>query len=83
MGIPCCLLSADVWLRGQEVVFYRLPQWPQGYAEVAGMLLASAHEPARQCTCLYTRFDAMKLAAVVGASRSRKMLKGSERHMFC
>ena len=68
-------------------MFYSLPHSPACYAELVGMLSSSAggqHQGQGLVTALYTQYDAIKLAAVVGSTRSRAMLKGrTTKHLFC
>ena len=72
----------------QELVFYSLPHSAACHSEVVGMMASPAAGQAEARTgsalVLFTHFDAIKLAAVVGSARSRRMLKSqTSKHMFC
>uniref|UniRef100_A0A1A8RNS1 U3 small nucleolar RNA-associated protein 25 homolog n=1 Tax=Nothobranchius rachovii TaxID=451742 RepID=A0A1A8RNS1_9TELE len=69
----------------QNLVFYGLPSVPHFYSEVCNMLAAGGQreEASRTCTSLYSRYDAHKLAAIVGAQRAGQMLhSGKKVHLF-
>eukprot|EP00058_Branchiostoma_floridae_P004601 XP_002590089.1 hypothetical protein BRAFLDRAFT_123456 [Branchiostoma floridae] len=69
----------------RSLVFYELPLFPHFYSELCNMLEAGGEEGVsdRTCTVLYTKYDAQRLAAVVGASRCGHMItSGKSVHMF-
>ena len=68
-------------LRGiKHLIFYDLPLYAHFYSELCNML-ASADNAT--CTTLYTRYDAHRLAAVVGTDRAGHMLAAEKGvHMF-
>ena len=79
---PCRFVIRGV----KHLVFYELPTYPHFYSELCNML----EQPRRHigdknftCTALYTKYDAQKLAAIVGLERASIMI-GSEKktHMF-
>ncbi|KAM8833307.1 U3 small nucleolar RNA-associated protein 25 homolog [Synchiropus picturatus] len=69
----------------QNLIFYGLPSFPHFYTEACNMLSAEGRQAAASwtCTALYSRYDAHKLAAVVGGQRASQML-GSDKsvHLF-
>ncbi|XP_045187130.2 U3 small nucleolar RNA-associated protein 25 homolog [Mercenaria mercenaria] len=76
-----------VRLRGiRHIVFYGLPQYPNLYSEMCNMLhdAKSKHRVDNQtCTVIYAKFDAQKLAEVVGTERAGKMIHSQKSvHMF-
>ncbi|KAF7252285.1 hypothetical protein EYD10_02227 [Varanus komodoensis] len=73
-------------IRGiRNLIFYELPTYPHFYSEICNMLkLAGSREEATlTCTVLYSKYDAQKLAAVVGIERAAQMLQASRNvHLF-
>ncbi|XP_054856738.1 U3 small nucleolar RNA-associated protein 25 homolog [Eublepharis macularius] len=73
-------------IRGiRNLVFYELPTYSHFYNEVCNMMkLADGGEEATlTCTVLYSKYDAQKLAAVVGVERAAQMLQSSKNvHLF-
>ncbi|XP_048339451.1 U3 small nucleolar RNA-associated protein 25 homolog isoform X2 [Sphaerodactylus townsendi] len=73
-------------IRGiRNLIFYELPTYPHFYSEVCNMMkLADGGEEATlTCTVLYSKYDAQKLAAVVGVERTAQMLQSSKNvHLF-
>nr|XP_056708584.1 U3 small nucleolar RNA-associated protein 25 homolog [Euleptes europaea] len=73
-------------IRGiRNLIFYELPTYPHFYSEVCNMMkLADGEEEATlTCTVLYSKYDAQKLAAVVGVERAAQMLQSSKNvHLF-
>uniref|UniRef100_UPI00358E8A69 U3 small nucleolar RNA-associated protein 25 homolog isoform X1 n=2 Tax=Myxine glutinosa TaxID=7769 RepID=UPI00358E8A69 len=69
-----------------HLVFYDLPTYPGFYSEVCNMLLAGragVQDAGWTCTVLYSRFDALRLAAVVGSERAAQMIASSKSvHLF-
>ena len=72
-----CFFSCRFKLRGpKHIIFYELPQYPHFYPELCNLL----EEPGRlsvdtlTCSVLYSRFDFLRLAAVVGTSRAERMV---------
>lgn len=68
----------------QDVVFYALPDHAEFYAEVVSTAYSSAaaaggHASDSHATvsALFTRFESLQLARVVGSSRAGKMLRNS------
>lgn len=68
----------------RNLIFYQLPTYAHFYAEICAMLGAvGAGEQAWTCTTLYSKYDAQRLAAVVGAQRAAQMLQSSKSvHLF-
>ncbi|CAM9837351.1 unnamed protein product [Lampetra fluviatilis] len=79
-------------IRGvRHLIFYELPTYPHFYSEVCNMLRVAsaadaesrAADAAWTCTVLYSRYEATRLAAVVGAARAAHMLASSKKtHLF-
>lgn len=69
----------------RNLIFYELPTYPHFYSDVCNMLRAttSGEEAAWTCTVLYSRYDAQRLAAVVGVERAAQMLQSKKNvHLF-
>uniref|UniRef100_A0A8C6R3R6 U3 small nucleolar RNA-associated protein 25 homolog n=1 Tax=Nannospalax galili TaxID=1026970 RepID=A0A8C6R3R6_NANGA len=69
----------------RNLVFYELPTYPHFYSEVCNMLRAShrGEEATWTCTVLYSKYDAQRLAAVVGVERAAQMLQSPKSvHLF-
>ncbi|KAG8584310.1 hypothetical protein GDO81_008771 [Engystomops pustulosus] len=69
----------------KNLIFYELPTYPHFYSEMCNMMKASntGEEATWTCTVLYSKYDAQKLAAVVGAERAAQMLQsGKNVHLF-
>ncbi|XP_030413468.1 digestive organ expansion factor homolog [Gopherus evgoodei] len=69
----------------RNLIFYELPTYPHFYSEVCNMLMAraSGEEATWTCTILYSKYDAQKLAAVVGVDRAAQMLQSEKNvHLF-
>ena len=64
----------------RHLVFYQLPQYPHFFSELCNALQAAGGGGANSLsvTVLYTRFDAARLAAVVGSDRARTMITGKK-----
>ncbi|KAG7281255.1 hypothetical protein CRUP_019780 [Coryphaenoides rupestris] len=73
-------------IRGiHNLVFYGLPTYPHYYSEVCNMLAASSPTQGASwtCTVLFSRYDAHRLATVVGAKRAGQMLHSNKGvHLF-
>ncbi|XP_075719384.1 U3 small nucleolar RNA-associated protein 25 homolog [Rhinoderma darwinii] len=73
-------------LRGiRNLIFYELPTYPHFYSEVCNMMKAwnKGEEATWTCTVLYSKYDAQRLAAVVGAERTAQMLQSKKKvHLF-
>lgn len=73
-------------IRGiHNLVFYGLPTYPHYYSEVCNMLPAGspAQGASWTCTALFSRYDAHRLATVVGAKRAGQMLHSNKGvHLF-
>uniref|UniRef100_A0A8C8SDD1 U3 small nucleolar RNA-associated protein 25 homolog n=1 Tax=Pelusios castaneus TaxID=367368 RepID=A0A8C8SDD1_9SAUR len=69
----------------RNLIFYELPTYPHFYSEICNMLKAtvSGEEATWTCTVLYSKYDAQKLAAVVGVDRAAQMLQSKKNvHLF-
>ncbi|KAG8443706.1 hypothetical protein GDO86_009034, partial [Hymenochirus boettgeri] len=69
----------------RNIIFYELPTYPHFYSEVCNMLKAwnREEEATWTCTVLYSKYDAQRLAAVVGAERAAQMLQSKKNvHLF-
>ncbi|XP_041353116.1 digestive organ expansion factor homolog [Gigantopelta aegis] len=74
-------------IRGiKHLIFYGLPQYPHFYYELCNMI----KDPKRRtdcdnatCTVMYSKYDAQRLAEVVGSNRASLMLNSEKLvHMF-
>lgn len=69
----------------RNLIFYELPTYPHFYSEVCNMLRATSRgeEATWTCTVLYSKYDAQRLAAVVGVERAAQMLQSKKNvHLF-
>ncbi|KAM4040529.1 U3 small nucleolar RNA-associated protein 25 homolog [Anomaloglossus baeobatrachus] len=69
----------------RNLIFYELPTYPHFYSEVCNMMTAwnKGEEATWTCTVLYSKYDAQRLAAVVGAKRTAQMLQSKKNvHLF-
>ncbi|KAE8600572.1 hypothetical protein XENTR_v10013317 [Xenopus tropicalis] len=69
----------------RNLIFYELPTYPHFYSEVCNMMKAwhRGEEATWTCTVLYSKYDAQRLAAVVGAERAAQMLQSKKNvHLF-
>ncbi|XP_021501129.1 U3 small nucleolar RNA-associated protein 25 homolog [Meriones unguiculatus] len=69
----------------RNLIFYELPTYPHFYSEVCNMLKATSRgeEATWTCTVLYSKYDAQRLAAVVGVERAAQMLQSPKNvHLF-
>ncbi|KAB0342115.1 hypothetical protein FD754_019041 [Muntiacus muntjak] len=69
----------------RNLIFYELPTYPHFYSDVCNMLRATSRgeEAAWTCTVLYSKYDAQRLAAVVGVERAAQMLQSKKNvHLF-
>ncbi|XP_018407769.1 PREDICTED: digestive organ expansion factor homolog isoform X2 [Nanorana parkeri] len=69
----------------RNLIFYELPTYPHFYSEVCNMMKAwkQGEEATWTCTVLYSKYDAQRLAAVVGAERAAQMLQSKKSvHLF-
>ncbi|XP_052270785.1 U3 small nucleolar RNA-associated protein 25 homolog [Dreissena polymorpha] len=75
-----------VRVRGiRHLIFYSLPQYPHLYSEVCNMMQDSKVKAGADysCTVLYSKFDAQRLAEIVGTERAGVMLTSQKSvHMF-
>uniref|UniRef100_A0A8C6VFR6 UTP25 small subunit processome component n=1 Tax=Naja naja TaxID=35670 RepID=A0A8C6VFR6_NAJNA len=73
-------------IRGiRNLIFYELPTYPHFYSEICNMvkLAGMEGEATLTCTVFYSKYDAQKLAAVVGVERAAQMLQSSKNvHLF-
>uniref|UniRef100_G3TU48 U3 small nucleolar RNA-associated protein 25 homolog n=1 Tax=Loxodonta africana TaxID=9785 RepID=G3TU48_LOXAF len=69
----------------RNLIFYELPTYPHFYSEICNMLKATnrGEEATWTCTVLYSKYDAQRLAAVVGVERAAQMLQSKKSiHLF-
>ncbi|XP_017743807.1 PREDICTED: digestive organ expansion factor homolog isoform X3 [Rhinopithecus bieti] len=69
----------------RNLIFYELPTYPHFYSEICNMLRATnrGEEATWTCTVLYSKYDAQRLAAVVGVERAAQMLRSKKNvHLF-
>ncbi|KAF0302899.1 Digestive organ expansion factor [Amphibalanus amphitrite] len=74
----------------RHVIFYGLPLYPQIYSEIMNLMQdmyqnrrAARNSGGMTCTVLFSRFDRLKLARVVGAERAAAMIDSEKQvHMF-
>ncbi|NWJ06936.1 DIEXF factor, partial [Crypturellus undulatus] len=69
----------------KNLIFYELPTYPHFYSEICNMMKAtdSGVDATWTCTVLYSKYDAQKLAAVVGIDRTAQMLQSKKNvHLF-
>jgi U3 small nucleolar RNA-associated protein 25 len=74
-------------IRGvKHIVFYDLPIYSHFYSELCNMLADSprgAEDDIQSCTVLYSRFDVLKLSAIVGMERASRMVNSDKQiHMI-
>uniref|UniRef100_X1YWV6 U3 small nucleolar RNA-associated protein 25 homolog n=1 Tax=Capitella teleta TaxID=283909 RepID=X1YWV6_CAPTE len=74
-------------MRGiRHLIFYQLPAYAHFYSEVCNMLDSSrknSEAASFTCAVLYTKYDALRLAAVVGHERASHMLHATKGvHLF-
>ncbi|XP_039203621.1 digestive organ expansion factor homolog isoform X2 [Crotalus tigris] len=73
-------------IRGiRNLIFYELPTYPHFYNEICNMvkLAGMEGEATLTCTAFYSKYDAQRLAAVVGVERAAQMLQSSKNvHLF-
>ncbi|XP_048794362.1 U3 small nucleolar RNA-associated protein 25 homolog isoform X1 [Lagopus muta] len=69
----------------RNLIFYELPTYSHFYSELCNMMKAtdSGVDATWTCTVLYSKYDAQKLAAVVGIDRTAQMLQSKKSvHLF-
>ncbi|XP_055582201.1 U3 small nucleolar RNA-associated protein 25 homolog [Falco cherrug] len=69
----------------RNLIFYELPTYSHFYSEICNMMKAtdSGVDATWTCTVLYSKYDAQKLAAVVGIDRTAQMLQSKKDvHLF-
>ncbi|NXC96136.1 DIEXF factor, partial [Certhia familiaris] len=69
----------------RNLIFYELPTYSHFYSEICNMLKAKDNgaDATWTCTVLYSKYDAQKLAAVVGIDRTAQMLQSKKNvHLF-
>lgn len=69
----------------RNLIFYELPTYSHFYSEICNMMKAtdSGVDATWTCTVLYSKYDAQKLAAVVGIDRTAQMLQSKKNvHLF-
>ncbi|XP_033647113.1 digestive organ expansion factor homolog isoform X2 [Asterias rubens] len=62
----------------RNIVFYQLPTYPKFYSEICNMVESRQTTVEHNCSIVYTRYDAQKLAGVVGSSRCGHMLSSDK-----
>ena len=67
-------------------MFYGLPQYSHFYSELCNMLYdvkSSSRVADQTCTVLYSRYEVLRLAEIVGTERASQMVNsGKNVHMF-
>ncbi|XP_073904514.1 U3 small nucleolar RNA-associated protein 25 homolog isoform X3 [Castor canadensis] len=80
------VIDARYTIKGiRNLIFYELPTYPHFYSEICDMLRATSRgeEATWTCTVLYSKYDAQRLAAVVGVERAAQMLQSKKSvHLF-
>ncbi|KFV64374.1 Digestive organ expansion factor, partial [Dryobates pubescens] len=69
----------------RNLIFYELPTYSHFYSEICNMMKATDNgvDATWTCTVLYSKYDAQKLAAVVGIERAAQMLQSKKNvHLF-
>ncbi|XP_075003083.1 U3 small nucleolar RNA-associated protein 25 homolog isoform X2 [Calonectris borealis] len=69
----------------RNLIFYELPTYSHFYSEICNMMKATDNgvDATWTCTVLYSKYDAQKLAAVVGIDRTAQMLQSTKNvHLF-
>ncbi|KFQ43882.1 Digestive organ expansion factor, partial [Nestor notabilis] len=69
----------------RNLIFYELPTYSHFYSEICSMMKATDNgvDATWTCTVLYSKYDAQKLAAVVGIERTAQMLQSKKNvHLF-
>lgn len=69
----------------RNLIFYELPTYSNFYSEVCNMMRAwnRGEVATLTCTVLYSKYDAQRVAAVVGAERTAQMLQSKKNvHLF-
>ncbi|NXE89105.1 DIEXF factor, partial [Menura novaehollandiae] len=69
----------------RNLIFYELPTYSHFYSEICNMMKATDNgvDATWTCTVLYSKYDAQKLAAVVGIDRTAQMLQSKKNvHLF-
>ncbi|XP_061204318.1 U3 small nucleolar RNA-associated protein 25 homolog isoform X2 [Neopsephotus bourkii] len=69
----------------RNLIFYELPTYSHFYSEICNMMKATVNgvDATWTCTVLYSKYDAQKLAAVVGIERAAQMLQSKKNvHLF-
>ena len=61
----------------QDITFYGLPDHPTFYSELVGRVVSAAPGDRAHATVtvLFTKFESLQLAQIVGSRRAAKMLK--------
>ncbi|XP_077998956.1 U3 small nucleolar RNA-associated protein 25 homolog [Glandiceps talaboti] len=66
----------------RHIIFYQLPMYPDFYSEICNMITGGVGVD-NSCTVLYSKYDAHRLAGVVGMNRCSHMLSAEKNvHMF-
>ncbi|KAM9609274.1 U3 small nucleolar RNA-associated protein 25 homolog isoform 2-T3 [Morphnus guianensis] len=69
----------------RNLIFYELPTYSHFYSEICNMMKATDNgaDATWTCTVLYSKYDAQKLAAVVGIDRTAQMIQSKKNvHLF-
>ena len=85
--ITSLFLNFRYKIRGiRHIIFYELPAYPHFYSEICNMLIDSKKDESQEnktCTVIYSKYDAQRLAAVVGTERASYMVSAEKAvHMF-
>jgi U3 small nucleolar RNA-associated protein 25 len=69
----------------KHLIFYQLPTYPRFYSDVCNFLLEPSSEEVvdesiATCTVMFSKFDVMRLANVIGAQRAAQLV-GSDKQM--
>ncbi|XP_059610296.1 U3 small nucleolar RNA-associated protein 25 homolog [Phlebotomus argentipes] len=68
----------------RHIVMYQPPAWPHFYAELINLMQEAYQNPRdgldahTSVTVLYTKYDALQMAAIMGTDRTSEMLKSSK-----
>ena len=74
----------------RHLVFYQPPTWPHFYSEMINLMQDvyqnkkdGLDESSMTVTCLYTKYDMLRVSAIVGSERTSKMAQSyKSTHMF-
>ncbi|XP_014674213.1 PREDICTED: digestive organ expansion factor homolog [Priapulus caudatus] len=67
----------------KHIVFYELPRFPHFYSEMCNMIRRVTQADNISCSAIYSRYDAQRLAGIVGSGRAGHMINATKSvHMF-